>query len=458
MYCMGDDMKLLGFMFCLISLWLPVKLEANSVYFTWHNTTVNIPLGENLEAYLNVPYATLNSPNADTQIYYEKNGVNFTYQSIIQTQYAKTYRLDFRVISPKYKIQSVQTIVFIVIDEVPPVFTKIPIFEVPVFTKQVDYALGLRYEDNYSSLSKITLSIDQNAVNLNQIGTYTICYTIRDEFGNVADTTTVVHVKDYYAPQIVQTKSLIVEPHDKWNITDYFLIKDNYDTVPLIHVNDQAVDYTTEGQYPITISAIDLSGNGTVLQSTLYIRDQTPPELYLKSTQLTVSLGMTLNLSDNILKVSDNYTEVFKDDVQITTDLDTSRVGFYEVLYELTDGSGLKTDQKVIIYVVDKTPPSLTFSPLSIQVYTTYNLYEGLTYDPNDKVKVFDTNIQMKSGQYQVVYLVIDPYGNHSVFTRTVTVIDPNASSVNPLIWIFIPLGLLGGGYFLYGYWQKRHL
>lgn len=454
---MGDDMKMIGFMFCLMFLWLPVQIQANSVYFTWHNTTVNIPLGENLEAYLDVPYATLNSPNADPQLYYEKNGVNFTYQSIIQTQYAKTYRLDFRVVSPKYKVQSVQTITFIVIDEVPPVFTKIPIFEVPVFIKQVDFSSGLRYEDNYSIPSKITLSIDQNAVNLNQIGTYTLRYTIRDEFGNVAYATTVVHVKDYYAPQIVQTKPLTLEPHEQWVITDYFLIKDNYDTVPLIHVNDQAVDYTTEGQYPITISAIDLSGNGTVLQSTIFIQDQTPPELYLRSTHLTVLVGKTLNLSENILKVTDNYTKVFIEDVQITSDIDTSRVGFYEVLYELIDGSGLKTVQKVIIYVVDKTPPSLTFSPLSIQIHTPYNLYEGLTYDSNYKITVFDTNIQMKSGVYQVVYLVIDPYGNHNVFTRTVTVVDPSATNINPLIWLLIPLGLLSGGYFLYGYWQKRH-
>ena len=148
---------------------MSVQIQSNHVFFIWHQTEIEIPVGSSLEPFLNLPYATLNSPYVDDSMYYEKNGVNYTFQSTIQTNVVKTYRLDYKVYSPKYNVQSIQSITFKVVDLVPPVFTKLPILEVPVFSKNVDYTQGIRYSDNYSPISKVTLKVDSNAVNLNQV-------------------------------------------------------------------------------------------------------------------------------------------------------------------------------------------------------------------------------------------------------------------------------------------------
>ena len=443
------------YIFSLIGLILisnPFRVIASNPTFSWHQTVVEIPLGESLEPYILLPYATLSSPYEDPNIYYERDGVNFTYQSIIQTRYAKTYRLDYRVYSPKYKIQSVQTITFKVVDSIPPTVTKVPLFDIPVFTKQVDYLRGLLYEDNYSSKSNIVVTVDDHAVNLNQIGVYPLRYVVSDEFGNETIVYSKVNVKDYYAPSITQIKPLILEPNSTWVYTEYFLVKDNYDVFPLVHINDQNVNYDKEGRYEITISALDLSGNGLVLAIEVEIKDQTPPILSLKTSEITIEQHHNFDLISLILKVTDNYSLVSIEDVMIETDLKLNQVGVYEALYTLKDQSGHQTTQKITIYVTKKTEPKLEFKPLKIEKGVPYSLFDGLIYEADLTVRVFDSNIQMHKGFYQVVYVVIDPYGNHATYIRDVEVITDE--SMSSMVWVVG--GLLTGLGILYGIWLLK--
>lgn len=443
------------YIFSLIGLILvsnPFRVIASNPTFSWHQTVVEIPLGESLEPYILLPYATLSSPYEDPNIYYERDGVNFTYQSIIQTRYAKTYRLDYRVYSPKYKIQSVQTITFKVVDSIPPTVTKVPLFDIPVFTKQVDYLRGLLYEDNYSSKSNIVVTVDDHAVNLNQIGVYPLRYVVSDEFGNETIVYSKVNVKDYYAPSITQIKPFILEPNSTWVYTEYFLVKDNYDVFPLVHINDQNVNYDKEGRYEITISALDLSGNGMVLAIEVEIKDQTPPILSLKTSEITLEQHQNFDLISLILKVTDNYSLVSIEDVMIETDLKLNQVGVYEALYTLKDQSGHQTTQKITIYVTNKTEPKLEFKPLRIEKGVPYSLFDGLIYEPELTIQVFDSNIQMHKGFYQVVYVVIDPYGNHATYIRDVEVFTDE--SMSSMVWVVG--GLLTSLGILYGIWLLK--
>jgi hypothetical protein len=444
--------------FMLIGLIIPFRIEANTVFFTWFDTEVEIPLGAPLEPYLLIPYASLNAPYDDPNIYYERNGVNYTYQSVIQTHVVKTYRLDYRVYSPKYKVSSIQTITFKVMDSTPPVFTKVPLYEVPVFTKSVDYLLGLKYEDNYTPTQKLILKVDSNAVNLNQIGVYPVLLTLNDEFGNETKTLTYIRVIDYYAPVITQTKPLIIEPNSTLVISDYFLFKDNYDGVVSTWVHDESVDYQTLGIYPIQIEVYDQSGNVNRLDTTIQIMDRTPPELYLTHKSIQLNIHEPVDLKEWIIKVKDNYSHLTKDDVIIVTDLDINQVGFYEALFEVSDESGLTSSLLVKVYVVDKTAPVITFDPLFIEPYQSYDLMLGIHHNHPYKlhIAVFDHNIQMKSGTYEVVYVCVDTYGNTSIAIRQITVTSIQSSTNLPVL---ISLGIsvlviLSGG--IVWIWKKR--
>lgn len=444
----------------LIWFFIPIALQANSVFFLWHNTSLVIPLGESLEPFLSMPYAALNAPNEDPNLYYEKNGVNYTYQSVIQTSVVKTYKLDFRVYSPKYRISSTQTITIQVVDLIAPTFIKIPLLEVPVFTKTVDYTLGLQYIDNYTSTHKITLKVDTNAVNLNQIGAYSILYTLMDEFGNETKAMTYILVKDYYAPMITQTKPIILNPGQAFKVDDFFLIKDNYDVFVHTWVHDETVDYDTIGVYPISIEVYDQSGNINRIDTSLEIKDMTPPELYLKASELYIQRYEDIDLKSLILKVKDNNSLVSIEDVIITTDLDVQNVGFYEALFEIQDSSGLKTTQSVTIYVVDKTKPKVTFDPLTIEKGYPYDLMWGIHSESEERlnIDIFDTNIDMKKGTYEVVYIIIDAYGNHTIAIRQVTVHE-ETTEVSIAIYIISSIAILGiislGSLWI---WKKRRL
>jgi hypothetical protein len=446
----------------LLVLWLfiPLSIQANTVFFAWFNTDLIIPLGDSLEPFLNVPYAKLNAPNDDPNLYYEKNGVNYTYQSVIQTSVVKTYRLDFRVYSPKYRISSTQTITIQVVDLIPPIFHKVPVLEVTVFTKTVDYTQGLQYSDNYTATHKLILKIDSNAVNLNQIGAYPVLYTLCDEFGNETKTMTYIIVKDYFAPMITQIKPILLNPGQNFEVDDFFLIKDNYDVFVHVWVHDETVDYDTIGIYPIGIEAYDQSGNHHRVDTTLEIRDVTPPELYLTSKELYLNIHESLDLKTLILKVKDNHSALSIDDVVITTDLDIHKVGFYEALFEIQDLSGLKTSHSVTIYVVNKHKPTVTFDPMTIEKGYPYDLMSGIHNETEDAIKihVYDTNLEMKKGTYDVVYVIIDAYGNHATAIRQVTVHE-ETSEVSITIYIIFGIAILAtislGSLWI---WKKRRL
>jgi hypothetical protein len=446
----------------IILLWffIPVSIQANTVFFLWYNTELVIPLGEGLEPFLSMPYAILNAPNEDPNLYYEKNGVNYTYQSVIQTGVVKTYKLDFRVYSPKYKINSTQTITFKVVDLIAPTFIKIPVLEVPVFTKTVDYTLGLQYTDNYTMTNKITLKVDSNAVNLNQIGAYPLLYTLLDEFGNETKTMTYILVKDYYAPMITQTKPIVLNPGQDFKVNEFFLIKDNYDVFVHTWIHDEVVDYDTIGIYPISIEVYDQSGNLNRVDTTVEIKDVTPPELFLKANILYVHVHEEIDLKSLILKVKDNHTMLSIDDVVITTDLDIQNVGFYEALFEVKDSSGLKSTQLVTIYVINKIKPIVTFDPLTIEKGYPYDLMSGIHSESDKilKIHLFDTNLEMKKGTYEVVYIIVDAYGNHTTAIRQVTVHE-ETTEVSITIYIISGIAILTtisiGSLWI---WKKRQL
>jgi hypothetical protein len=71
-------------------------------------------------------------------------------------------------------------------------------------------------------------------------------------------------------------------------------------------------------------------------------------------------------------------------------------------------------------------------------------------------IAVFDHNIQMKSGTYEVVYVCVDTYGNTSIAIRQITVTSIQSSTNLPVL---ISLGIsvlviLSGG--IVWIWKKR--
>ena len=142
------ELKKRWILFLLLSLFT-IRIKAASIGFMWVETVIEVPLNANIEPYLNKPYAYLTDNYSDPDIYYEKNGVNYTFISTINTSVLKTYKIDFKVYSPKYRVGSIQTISFKIIDTDAPTLTKGLIIEVPVKSTSINVLNYIDYMDNY---------------------------------------------------------------------------------------------------------------------------------------------------------------------------------------------------------------------------------------------------------------------------------------------------------------------
>ncbi|PKK87254.1 MAG: hypothetical protein CVV63_01675, partial [Tenericutes bacterium HGW-Tenericutes-8] len=460
----GDIVKKLWIMILLMPI-ITVKLYANTTIFIWHNTIVEVPLHANIEAFLGIPYASLSEGLKDENLFYEKNGVNYTFISVINTSILKDYRLDYKVSSPRYNKTAIQTITFRIVDLEPPVLTKGILIEVPVKSKTIDYMKYIDYSDNYDAKEHISVTIDTNSINLNQIGFYKVHIILMDRSFNQSRYELTLHIKDYQSPQIVETSNPVVNIGDSVDLMQFYLISDNYDASPNIFILDSEVRYHELGRYPIRIEAFDQSGNHAVYDSFIEIKDIEKPVLSLKTNQLVLPLGENINLYDLIIKAKDNYDTIDINDVLIETDLDINKVGYYEAIYELKDNSNNVSAYKVNIIVRDTKAPVFDIEPIETYDYDSIDLTDQISVSDDSGKPVnwvlVETNLVAQPGKYQALYLAIDAYGNHTYHLRHITLLasdssdTPTGAMIAYTIFGMLSISVLAYG--MYYYRIKKH-
>lgn len=83
------------------------------------------------------------------------------------------------------------------------------------------------------------------------------------------------------------------------------------------------------------------------------IVDKEAPIIVLKSDSITIEQSSHFNALEHVDSVSDNYDNVSIENITYDSNVDTSKVGKFTVLYSLTDLSGNKTT-KVINVIVER--------------------------------------------------------------------------------------------------------
>lgn len=429
--------------------------------FIWNNTTIEVPLNADLTPYLDIPYASLAEGYEDNSIWYEKNGVNYTFVSTINTSIVKSYKLYFRVHSPKYKKSSTVEITIKIVDNVPPKIIKMNPVEVPVGIKSIDYKKSISYEDNYDSLADLTLIVMDEHVNLNRVGSYPVWIKLVDLSLNETISEITVEVKDYLNPTVTEIKNPVLNIGEDHNLMTFYSIQDNYTVSLEINIDDSLVDYTSVGKYPFSIQVVDSSGNSTVYESFVEIMDNEAPLIFFSSGSQSIVLDTFFDPKSIILKVSDNHSKLTKEDVIIETDLDTKTVGYYDVVYTLMDHSNNKSEYIIELSVVDKEKPSVSSNKL-LSSTVDIDLLKGVTCIDNTgfcEIRLVEHNIEDEEGIYQALYLVVDKYGNHTYHTRTIEIQKGITTSTNSSSYgavIILGLSVLGILYFGLSYYMKR--
>ena len=182
---------------------------------------------------------------------------------------------------------------------------------------------------------------DLSDVDTSQLGVYQVTYDASDSSGNDAPTATrMVQVIDTNAPIItlLGPNPQFIELGDPYVELGAVAVDDIDGSVSVV-VDAGGVDTSQIGTYPVTYDAVDSSGNPAVTMTrTVEVIDVTPPVINL--------LGGT----PQVLEVGEPYVELGAaaiDDVDglvavliDASEVDTSTVGSYQVIYDAVDSSG----------------------------------------------------------------------------------------------------------------------
>lgn len=162
-----------------------------------------------------------------------------------------------------------------------------------------------------------------------------------------------------------------------------------------------------------------------LIQAVLDI-DQEPPTLVVEDRE--IQLFEPLDLL-SLAKASDNKSTA---EVRIVNqgNYTNTKVGTYEIVFEARDESGNKVSQPAKVYVVDKTPPTLSGENQRVPVHTEVYLDKLIQGEDNSKepvvIKLIDNGDfdPHKVGNYPLTYEGVDGSGNRVTKTIQVEVYD----------------------------------
>lgn len=427
-----------------------IKADSEDI-ISWGDFNVKVKLNQDLQEVLSFIKSNIKLKEGyyDPEFYIENNYVNYTTQSAINTNHLKTYRLDHRAVSPKYRISAARSYYLHVVDITPPEVISMTGFKIAIGGEKPDYLQGLVVIDNYTNKEDINIKVDESNIDYSKIGTYEILYTISDCSGNTLFYKEYLEIVDLIKPTISKTKDLILQVGTDFDLDDYFQIKDNYDVNPSINVTI-AGDINTIGEKEIMIKVTDQSGNVSEYRDVLKVVDKIAPKISLKEDTITVNLNEEIDLL-SLIDFSDNYDDVSLLDIVISSNIDYSVVDSYEVLYELTDSSNNKETVVLTVLVRDLTHPVIEVDDMNIPRGKTIDFLmyakatDNYSEPHNISLDIIYNNVLFDTpGTYFVTFRAIDEHGNHTDKTISVTVAGKETGEI--IFYFLLSISIVGVG------------
>lgn len=334
---------------CLISTFISIKTYAATWEFRWTNTVIKIPLGGNLSEYSLLPEAKL-----------YRDGVLLTDANIS-------------------------------------------------YLRQGDFLCFL------------------SNVNTTRVGTYKVWYKASENDKYCPGTCTGYRelisfiVEDSIAPKIdvindnlfIQRVNIISpDNYDALNnlVNNNINVSDNYSECE-IKINHN-IDFTKKGTYPVSVSAIDSSGNRTTKSFNVTIYDASYPVIdYKGDLPLLLPMDGSISIKD-LFSAYDEIDGDISNRIQYQK-LDLSKIADYDYTVSVKNNSGNETTLTIQISVVDDVAPTITLTTKTLIVdYKT----DFENYDFASKARISDnlpinydnliitTNVENKVGTYSVWY------------------------------------------------------
>ena len=285
-----------------------------------------------------------------------------------------------------------------------------------------------------------------NKVNTDIVGTYTVVYKVTDNEGNSSTATRFVNVvNDPPVITLVGNNQVSIDYGETYtdagavasDSIDGDLSNDIVTNIP-----SGGIDTTNVGPFIITYNVKDQYGLvAKEVKRTVNVIDPYFPTISLNGvTPLKVELGSTY--VDAGATATDKIDGIITSKIITTTNVNTSIVGSYSVVYKVTDNEENSTTETRSVIVVDD-PPVITLkgdNPVIVnydQTYTDAGATAGDSID-GDLTADIVTNIQdfntQTIGPFTLTYNVTDDAGiSADEVTRTIIVHDPYPPTITLL-------------------------
>ncbi len=252
------------------------------------------------------------------------------------------------------------------------------------------------------------IKVIYNNVKENEPGIYQVTYEVTDAHNaTVTKTITITVIKDE-EPVITASDITMRLGEEKPNLLENVTATDKEDgDIKEITVDDSKVDYNKPGAYPVVYKVKDSSNHEVEKIVTLTILDKAPP--VINATDKTITVDSLFNELLGVTAKDYEGNDITKDIKVIKNNVDTSKIGTYEVTYEVIDKNNKTTTKTIKVTVTDKEEREGTFyfdyldkinNELKMRGYLTINgmnntLNENISYkviftDTKDKTKVYE--------------------------------------------------------------------
>lgn len=249
-----------------------------------------------------------------------------------------------------------KTIYVIIVDDVKPIINGTDDLYIPI-GEHGDFLEGITAYDEVDGDLTDQIQIYDFLVNYDEIGEYTLFYTVYDLSGNEDRVNVTVHILDNEVPQISGVSNISIEVHT--NIENYDFIKeitalDNIDgdITNSINVDLSELDNTKLGAYTIYYSVVDSHGNIGVEECQVNVVDTTAPKI-IGYNDITIGLNEDVNFFNNIT-VHDNYDNDLTQELKLKGLYDINKEGEYTITLEVTDSSNNTATVTFKLFVINK--------------------------------------------------------------------------------------------------------
>lgn len=462
---------------CMLCIRLSV--HAASWQFIWDEstTTVEVPLGGNLQNYIHIPKATLCKDGnvlSDASINYITTGDWLYLLTDVDTSRVGDYQVWYKAVEKKYKpgqCMGYKTLVtFKVVDLEKPIFLKCPEkIQHYIGATKPSYEQKILVQDNSGT---VQLIIDDSAVQYDRVGEYIVYVDASDGY-NSTTKEIYVEVKDSIGPVITflgENNTIVLSKNEKPNLISYFKAIDAIDGDVTSSIDYLPFKTTEEGSFPLQISFHDYQDNFSNIEIMIEIRDESIPviDLFEETLILDYRDDFQKCLMSNI-KRAYLGSEDIKAFIQINSEQLKKEVGVYQISYQY-QMNGKNAEKFCDVHVLSTAKPIILIQNIQTEIGNKVDIKNYIQVeDASDKlisnrIEYDESAVDYtKPGVYPVTVCATNTSNLTSYETLYVTVLEKKQQGEGStwILWlpVFIILGisLTAGGIFFW-IWKKKKL